>query len=58
MSEFPYRSALIVGTVSIKGFAESAGFAMGKFAFCQHSRQASFWRNLVTYCSVRRAGNC
>jgi NAD(P)-dependent dehydrogenase (short-subunit alcohol dehydrogenase family) len=32
MSEFPYRSALIVGTASMKGFAQSAGFAMGKFA--------------------------
>ena len=26
--------------------------------FCQHSRQAPFWRNHVTYWSVRRAGNC
>jgi hypothetical protein len=29
-----------------------------KQQFCQHSRQAQFLRNLVTYCSVRRVGNC
>jgi hypothetical protein len=32
MSEFSYRSPLIVGTASIKGFAQSAGLAMAKFA--------------------------
>jgi 3-isopropylmalate/(R)-2-methylmalate dehydratase small subunit len=34
------------------------GTGSSRERFCQHSRQASFWRNFVTYWSIRRAGNC
>jgi DNA-binding transcriptional LysR family regulator len=54
----PLREGHIDLEIGVLGVSAPEVRAQLIFRFCQHSGQDSFWRNLVTYWSLRRAGNC